>query len=137
MPFFMAARGREFSSRETPALGVVVAQRQRAIQQAVHVHFVFYDLADGERIALLNEIAPAQFVGGDADGGGDAIEVALEGEDALWRAEAAKRAVRRRVGGHGAAVNAHVAGIDTARRRESCRARGPRAKEFGTRRRQS
>ena len=94
--------------RESLALRVVVAQLEGAIHQLVHIDFFADHLADGERLALVNEIAAAQFFGRDADGFRDAVHVAFERENALRRAESAEGAVRRHVGGDGAAAHANV-----------------------------
>ena len=80
-----------------------------------------------------DEVAAAELLGRQADGGGDLVHVPLEREDALRRAEAAERAVRRDVGGDGAAAHAHVRarvrprGVDGAARQHDRRQRAVRA----------
>jgi len=59
----------------------------------------------------VDEVAAAQFVRREADDLGDAVEMALEREDALRRSESAEGAVRRHIGGDGAAANAHVGAV--------------------------
>ena len=56
----------------------------------------------------LDEIAAAELVGRQPDRGGDLVHVPLEREEALRRAEAAERAVRRHVGRDRASAHAHV-----------------------------
>ena len=79
--------------------------------------------------AGLDEVAAAELVGREADGGGDLVHVALEREDALRRAEAAERAVRRRVRRDRAAADADVraevrpGGVDRAARQHDGRQR--------------
>ena len=53
------------------------------------------------RIAGGEEVAAAELFGREADGVGDLVHVALEREEGLRGAEAAKGAVGRDVGGHG------------------------------------
>ena len=65
-------------------------------------------LADGKGLALLDKIAAAKLLRRESDGRGDSVEMAFEREDALRRAKPAKRAVRRGVRCHHAALNQHV-----------------------------
>ena len=101
-------RQRRVDRGEAFALRVVVGDRHRAIEQRGHVDRIADHLADRARLPGADEIAAAQLVRRQTDGGRDAIHVALEREQALRRAEAAKRAVRRRVGRDGAAAEPHV-----------------------------
>ena len=93
MPFL--DRPSRVLAREPLALRAVVGQRQRAIEQRRHVDRLADHLADRQRLARTDEIAPAELLGRQADGRGNLVHVPLEREDALRRAEAAKRAVRR------------------------------------------
>ena len=69
------------------------------------------------------------------DGARDFVQVALEREDALRRAEAAERAVRRSVGGDGAGCGSARWDSRRDRRHEWCRARAPPRKASRRRRR--
>ncbi len=94
--------------REALALGVVIAFPERAIEQAVEIHVLVDHLAGRGRLALANEISPPEFFRRQIHGARHLIDVALDGENALRRAESAKRAVRRSVGGHGPRMDAHI-----------------------------
>src|SRR5229473_556262 len=90
------------------ALGVIAAELEGAVQQEVQVDLFSNDLIHSKCLTFMNEVAAAQLVGSEADGFGDAVQVALKSEDALRRAESAKSTVRRRVGGDNPAANAHI-----------------------------
>jgi hypothetical protein len=64
--------------------------------------------ADGEQFTLMDEVAATKFLRGETDGSGDAIHMALEGEDALRGPEAAEGTVRSGVSRHGTAAHANV-----------------------------
>ena len=115
-------RGAGIFAREAFALGVIIALPERAIQQAVKIHVLVDHLARGGRLALAEEISAAKFFRRQIHGARDLIHVALDRENALRRAESAKRAVRRRVGGHGLRADAHV-GADVRPRRVNRSAR--------------
>ena len=91
---------------EFGALGVVVGLVERAGEQVLHVDGVGEELAGGGAVAGGEEVAAAEFFGGEADDVGDLVHVALEREEGLRRAEAAEGAVGRDVGGHGFGADA-------------------------------
>ena len=93
---------------EARPLGVIVGDRQRAIEERRHVDRVAHHLTDGARIAGANEVAPPQRVRCETNRRGNAIHVSLERKQALRRAETAEGAVRRRIGRDGAAAQPHV-----------------------------
>ncbi len=93
---------------EARPLGVIVGDRQRAIEERRHVDRVAHHLADGARIAGPNEVAPPQRVRRETNRLGNAIHVSLERKQALRRAETAEGPVRRRIGRDGAAAQPHV-----------------------------
>ena len=97
MPRLMALVG--FSRAKLRAPGVVVALLKRAIEQLIHDHRLAHQLFGGGGVAGVQKVSAPQFERIDAEGGGDLVHVALEGEDGLRRAEAAKRAVGNIVGG--------------------------------------
>ncbi len=131
MPFLI--RAPRLASREARDFLAIVRQHQRPIEQQLHLDRLAHDLADGARLVLLDEVAPAQLVGREPDRVGDDVHVALEREEALRRAEPAKRAVRRRGRRHDAAANAHVRtevrtrGVQRAAREHDRRQRAVRA----------
>ena len=96
---------RDWPRANARSLRVVVRQRQRAIEQQVHLDRLAHHLADRARLALRDEVAPAQLVRREPDGAGDDVHVALEREETLRRAESAKRAVRRRGRRHDTPAN--------------------------------
>ncbi len=73
------------------------------------------------------EVAAAKLFGGEADGVGDLVHVAFEGEEGLRGSEAAEGAVRRDVGGHGLGADADVrplvgaGGVDGGARKDDGR----------------
>ena len=69
------------------------------------------DLADGVRLAGGDEVAAAELLGGQTRRRRDAVHLQFEREDRLRRAEAAKRAVRRRVGRDRLRADAHVRAV--------------------------
>ena len=79
------------------------------------------------RHPLVQQVAPAEFVGSQADGFRHMVHVPLQREQALRSAEAAEGAVRRSVGGVRFGVDADVgpeiraAGMDSAARKHSRR----------------
>src|SRR5437879_6352683 len=82
----------------------------------IHVHVFANHLSGRGGRPRLNEIALAKLFRRQTNGARHSIQVSFERKDALRRAEAAKRAVRRRVGGYCAAADAHIrAGIRTWR----------------------
>ncbi len=109
---------------KAPAFGVIAAEFQSAIQEVGHVDWFADHLMDREALALVNEVAAAQFVWRDADDLRRAIEMALESEDTLRGSESAEGAVRWHVGGDGAAAYPHVgamvraSGVDCAARKD-------------------
>ena len=120
---------------EPRALGVIVGDRQRAIEQRAHVDRIAHHLADGARVARANEIAPPQFVRRQTDGGRDAVHVPLEREQTLRRPESTEGPMRRRVGRHGTTAQPHVRAHVGSRPSESSRATARRATACSTRRR--
>ena len=74
----------------------------------MHVDGVAEELAGGGAVAGGEEVSAAELFGGEADGVGDLVHVALEGEDALRGAEAAEGSVGRDVGGHGFGADGEV-----------------------------
>ena len=66
------------------------------------------DLAGRGLVAFLVDPAPAQLERRHVECLGDAVDLHLRGELRLGSAETAERAVRRCVGGHRAALDAHV-----------------------------
>src|ERR1035438_3980430 len=72
------------------------------------VHWFADYLMDCQGLALVDEVAAAQFFGSEANYLSYAIEVAFQGEDALRGAEAPEGAVGGHVGGYGAAADADV-----------------------------
>ena len=99
--------GRVFAV-ELLAFGVVVGLFEGAGEQMLHVDRVFEELAGCGAVAGGEEVAAAELFGGEADDFGDLVHVALEGEDALRRAEAAEGSVGRDVGGHRFGADGHV-----------------------------
>jgi len=75
------------------------------------------------RVAGGEEVAAAEFFGGEADDFGDLVHVAFEGEDALRRAEASEGSVRRNICCHRFGADGEVGpvvgagGVDGARER--------------------
>jgi len=59
-------------------------------------------------LPLADEVAPAEFFGSQAHRSRDTVHVPLQSKNALRRAEPAEGAVRRMIGGHGAAAHADV-----------------------------
>ncbi len=82
--------------------------RQDGVERLAARAGIRHRLAGGGGSAVLEEVPPAELDGIDADLGGDAIEVAFEGEGDLRHAEAAEGAVGRRVGLHHPAGDAQV-----------------------------
>ena len=109
---------------EFGALGVVVGLVERAGEEVLHVDGVGDDLAGGGAVAGGEEVAAAEFFGGDADGFGDFVHVALGAEDGLRCAEAAEGSVGREVGGHGFGADSQrgpvvgAGGVDGAARED-------------------
>src|SRR5262249_24730739 len=107
---------------EAFAFRVVVAELQRAIEQAVHIDALANHLAGRSGLAFLNKVATAKLFRRESDGARDLVHVTFEGKDALRRAETAKRAVRWNVCRNSLAMNAHVwARIRTGRVNRSAR----------------
>src|SRR5687768_197069 len=90
------------------AFRVVVTQWQRTIEQAAHVDLLANHLTRGGGFAFVNEVASPKFFRRQAHRARNVVHVTLECEDALRRAKAAKRAVRRNIGGERLAANTHV-----------------------------
>ena len=93
---------------ELGALGVVVGFLERAGEEMLHVDRVGEKLAGGGAVAGGEEVAAAEFFGGEADDAGDLVHVAFESEERLRRAESAKGSVGRDVGGHGSGADGDV-----------------------------
>ena len=93
---------------ELGALGVVVGLFEGAGEEVLHVDGVGEELAGGGAVAGGEEVAAAEFFGGEADDVGDLVHVAFEGEDGLRGAEAAEGSVGRDVGGHGLGADGEV-----------------------------
>src|SRR2546426_504886 len=93
---------------EPRGLCAVVAQCEGALQQMIHVHVFANHLSGRGGLPRLNEIAQTKLFRRQTNGARHSIQVSFERKDALRRAKAAKRAVRRRVGGYGAAADAHI-----------------------------
>ena len=121
MPRLTALDG--FSLREAGAPRVVIAFGECAIEQLVENDGFAHDLFGRGGIAVVEEVAAAQFDGIDADGRGNLVHVALDGEDGLGSAEAAKRAIGNGVGGPRMRTHAHVGADVRARANEAWRAR--------------
>ena len=81
--------------------------RERAVEHLVRCDRVLQHLAGGGDVAGAEQVLLAQLDGIEPSCAGDAIHVHLGGELRLRRAEAAERAVGRRVGHHDPAANAH------------------------------
>ena len=122
MPRLMV-RGGVFAV-ELVAFGVVAGLCEGASEQVLHVDLIFEELAGRGAAAGGEEVAAAEFFGGEADDLGDLVHVALEGEEALRCAEAAEGSVGRDVGGHGFGADRDVRASDRGRGRGWCRARG-------------
>ena len=111
-------------------LGVVAVRVKRLRQQRLHVDCVGERLARRGAVASGEEVAAAKLFRREADRTGDLVHVAFEREQALRRAEAAERTVRRNVGGHRLCVHAQVRplvgarGVDGAARKHDGRERG-------------
>src|SRR5271156_4336694 len=86
------------------SLCVVITQLECAVHQPTHIHFFFYNLTNRQRLTLANEIPSPQFVRRNAHSLRHAIQVALQRENALRRAESSKSSMRRRIGRDGPAV---------------------------------
>ena len=98
--------------RKTPLLLVVARVIQRSLQQCAEVNVFADHLAGGRGLALLQKVTVPELCGRQAHGRGYAVHVTLQGKDTLRRAEAAKSAMRRSVGGHRRRAHADVvAGI--------------------------
>ena len=106
MPRLIVAPG--FSRAETLALGVVVAFPERAIEQGIEIYFLLNQLSGGSRLAFANKISPPELFRSQIQGARHLIQMALQRENTLRRAEAAKCAVRRGVGRHGLRLDAHI-----------------------------
>ncbi len=81
------------------ALGIVIAFRKSAIEQLIHDYGLAHHLFGCGGVAIVEKVSAPQLDRIEADGGGNFIHVALNGEDGLRRAEAAKRAVGNGVRG--------------------------------------
>ena len=128
MPRLTALRG--IFAGKSRALGVVIALRERAIEQLIHDHRLAHQLFGRIGVALVQEIPAPQLHGIDADRRGNLVHVPLHGEDGLRRAEAAKCAVRNGVRGPGARTHAHIGaqirpgGVQRGARKHRRRKRG-------------
>src|SRR6185295_19056516 len=65
-------------------------------------------LSGGSRVALTQNIPSPKFERIDIELSGDLLHLKLRGKSDLWRAKAAKGAVRRRIGCDSARGNAHI-----------------------------
>ncbi len=74
----------------------------------LHVYWVAEELAGRGAVAGGEEVAAAEFFGGEADDLCDLVHVAFEGEDALRGAESAEGPVRGDVGRHGFGADCDV-----------------------------
>src|SRR5271163_3799468 len=74
----------------------------------LQVDIVLDDLAGRGLLALLQEIAAAEFLRAESDDLGDLVHVPFQGEEALRSAEAAKSAVRRDIGRDRPGVHAKI-----------------------------
>ena len=81
--------------RERLFLGVIVRNFQGAVQQSSQIDWLGYDLLRCSVLPRLQKISAANLDGRKADGLRDAVHVPLHGEQALGRAKAAERAMRR------------------------------------------
>ena len=93
---------------ELGAFDVVVGFVEGAGEEVVEDDGLAHDLAGGGGVAVVKEVSTAEFVWCDADGRGDLVHVALDGEDGLGRAESAKCSGGDGVGGPGAGADADV-----------------------------
>ena len=115
---------------EAPALGVIVAELESAIEERRHVNLFPHHLPHRQRFTLADKIAAAEFFRREAERFGDLVHLPLQREDALGGAEAAEGAVRREVRGHRLAADAHVGaevrsgGVDGPPRQHHRRERG-------------
>jgi hypothetical protein len=87
--------------RRRPPLVPVAQIGQGPVHEALQVQVLGDPLAGGHEVAQLQQVLPAQLdrVQAQLRAAAD-VHVALHGEQALGRAEAAERAVGRGVGGH-------------------------------------
>ncbi len=90
------------------ALGVVIRFFQRSSEEVLQIDRIVEELAGRGAVAGGEEVATAEFFGGEADDFCDLVHVAFEGEDALRRAEAAEGSVRRNICCHRFCANGDV-----------------------------
>ena len=84
-------------ARQLGNLGVVAREFERAIEQVMH-HDRFVDhLVGGGRHPLAQQVAPAEFVGRQADRLGHMVHVPLQRKQALRCAEAPEGPMWRRI----------------------------------------
>src|SRR2546427_6760002 len=100
---FLARAGRVLS-REALPFALVIGESESALHERIHVHQLVNGLASGGCLALANVIAPPELFRSQTHGRGDPVHVPLERKNTLRRAETAECAVRRMIGGHGAAA---------------------------------
>ena len=94
--------------REAFNFRAVVGKLERSLHQPAHVHLFADHLPGGGGLPCAEEIAAAKLLRAQAHRARHLVQVALERKGALGRAEAAKSAVRRRIGGDGVAADANV-----------------------------
>ncbi len=91
------------------ALAAIVRSLHARVEHLAGADALAKDLAGGQYRPFPDKVLPSQRHGVDAKRGGDLLHVQLGGKQRLRRAETPKRAVGRRVGGHGPRAHAHVA----------------------------
>ena len=89
----LLARAGAIVCGELSNFGVVARELERAIEQVMHDDWFVDHLIGGGRHPLAQQVAPAEFLGRQADRLGHVIHVPLQRKQALRRAEAAERRV--------------------------------------------
>src|SRR5438874_1284655 len=94
--------------REALSFEVVFAQFERSIHKLFEVHRLAYYLTHSERLAFVDKVPAPKLVWRHVERTRYPIHLALEREDALRRAEAAKRSMWRMIRSHSLAANADI-----------------------------